>query len=344
MKTKLIKKTKTPLLTIAIPTYKRPKLLYLSLISALNQSNKISYEIIVIDNCNDEKINKKVDQIIKDLSHKGKIKFFRNHKNLGMFGNWNQCLINAKGEYITILNDDDLLDHNFVENVVKDINGSKMLIYDNELIGETKVEKQLGEKVRSFLKRFQLVQKEKIYLSDLIFRNPSNGSLGVVVKRNSAILIGGYKSEFYPCADYNFNLNYISKYGGFKIRKKLCKYRISVNESLNKECLVDFVIRDFQLRERIYLKSFKKRKFILSIAEKINFLQACSQCSRYIFLRKLCYLDFENLSLGKFNSHKSNLIKLLSFSKYVCLMIELLILINWKILFFLKKIEWSYLF
>jgi cellulose synthase/poly-beta-1,6-N-acetylglucosamine synthase-like glycosyltransferase len=41
---------KTPLITIAIPTYKRPDLLEEAINSALNQIDFIDYEVIVVDN------------------------------------------------------------------------------------------------------------------------------------------------------------------------------------------------------------------------------------------------------------------------------------------------------
>ena len=53
-----------PLLTIAIPTFNRPKLLKEALYSAVNQSRKTLYEIIIIDNSYQEEIIKNVDQLI----------------------------------------------------------------------------------------------------------------------------------------------------------------------------------------------------------------------------------------------------------------------------------------
>ena len=92
---------------------------------------KVTYEIIIIDNSYQEEIIKNVDQLIDSFSQYKHIRFFRNKTNIGMFDNWNQCLKKAKGKYITLLNDD-LLDYHFVENVIKDIKGERMLIYDYE--------------------------------------------------------------------------------------------------------------------------------------------------------------------------------------------------------------------
>lgn len=330
---KINNKSKQIPLTIAIPTYKRPKLLYLALYSAINQSNKDHYEIIVVDNCNEKNYVEKVDNLISKLSKIKNIRLIRNKKNIGMFGNWNRCIKEAKGTYVTILNDDDLLNYNFVENFIQDMNKEKMLIYDYSIINNNKSKKRLGDNFRTLTEKFYLKNKRNILLSNLIFRNPSNGSLGVIFKRKNAITIGCYDEKYYPSSDYYFNYKYIKNYGGIKINKKLCQYRISVNESLNKRCLKEFVKKDHELRKIIYLKFFQNKIFLIPILEYINFLQACSQSARYIFLRNINTIDFQDIYLGNLDKYKNKLISLLSRSKILCLTIEIIILLIWKILF-----------
>ena len=336
---KINNKSKELPLTIAIPTYKRPELLYHALCSAINQSHKDLYEIIVVDNCNKKNYTEKVDNLISKLSKIKNIRLIRNQKNLGMFGNWNKCIKEAKGNYVTILNDDDLLNSNFVENFIKDINEEKMIIYDYSIITNNKSKKRLGDKFRTFTEKFDYKNKRKILFSNLIFRNPSNGSLGVIFKRKNAISIDCYEEKYFPSADYYFNYKYIKKYGGIKSNKKLCKYRISVNESLNKKCLKDFVEKDYELRKIIYLEFFQNKNFLIPILEYINFFQACSQSARYIFLRNMNNLDFEDIYLGNLDKYKNKLISLISRSKILCLTIEVTILLIWKVLFFLFGIS-----
>lgn len=328
-----------PKLTIAIPTFNRPKFLKLALKSAINQSYKGFYEIIVLDNSYDEIIKNEVDDVINSFSLDKRIKLFRNKENIGMVPNWNKCFEKASGKYTTILNDDDLLDFYFVENVLNDIDGSKMVIYNHKTIFDEKRIKRLGSNIRYLMEIIKFKEKEKIKISNLIFRNPSNGSLGVVVKTKEAILIGGYKKSFYPSSDYHFNLNYISKNGGVKIWKKLCFYRFSVNESLNINCLRGFVEKDFLLRKLIFKKSFKSNLYLIYIANKLNSFQAISQCVRYIYLRKLSKSDFNGLELGSFKNNSSFLFSLISYSQYFSILVEIMISILWKILFSINKLH-----
>ena len=324
------------LLTIAIPTYKRPELLRSSLNSVVNQSYNGNYEIIILDNCIDINISREVDNIINSFSKYKKIHLYRNNSNIGMFPNWNKCLKKAKGKYISILNDDDLLDYEFVENVIRDIRDQKMLIYDYQILSEKKHENKIGGSFRDFLEKFNFVKKYEIKLSNIIYRNPSNGSLGVVFDRKNAILLGGYDKKNYPSSDYFFNYKYIQRFGGIHIKKKLAKYRLLVNESLKKESLINFVNLDYQLREEISLKYFYKNKSLYYLASRLNSLQACSQIARYIILRNCVESDFINLDIGVSKKIQTLIVNLILVSRYFCILTEIFILLTWKFIFFIK--------
>lgn len=112
--------------TIAIPTYKRIELLKEALESALKQEQVENYEIIIVDN-DDNFENKECLKLVESFnSHR--VKYYKNEKNIGMFGNWNRCIELANGKYITLLNDDDWLEKNFLYEVMK-IKQDKKAIY-----------------------------------------------------------------------------------------------------------------------------------------------------------------------------------------------------------------------
>ena len=326
------------LLTIAIPTYKRPDLLYCALKSAVNQSYSGTYEIVVVDNCIDKNFIDRVDNVINSFSDQKRINLYRNKSNVGMFGNWNECLKRSKGKYITILNDDDLLDYKFVENVLRDIKQSKMLIYNYQILSENKRPAKVGGYLRLFFEKFNLIGNFEISLSNILHRNPSNGSLGVVFNRKNGLLIGGYDKKYFPASDYYFNYKYIARYGGLYINKKLAKYRILVNESLKIENLKSFVLLDYQLRREICISHFKKNNYLFKFSNYLNSLQGCSQISRYILLRGCKNSQFDKLDLGINRKLRQKLTSFLTIHQYVCIFLEVLILLTWRILFHLKKI------
>ena len=55
----------------------------------------------------------------KEFSKEGRISYYKNKENLGMFGNWNRCLELARGEWVCILHSDDKIMPNYIEEMSK---------------------------------------------------------------------------------------------------------------------------------------------------------------------------------------------------------------------------------
>ncbi len=108
-----------PLVTIAIPTYNRANTyLKQSLESAVNQTYQ-NIEIIVSDNCSKDN----TETVVMGYNDP-RIRYFRHKVNIGANNNFNFCLEQAKGDYFLILQDDDLIDNDFVDTCMKDANYS----------------------------------------------------------------------------------------------------------------------------------------------------------------------------------------------------------------------------
>lgn len=101
-----------PLVSICIPTYNRADMVGKAIESALAQSYPY-IEVIVVDNASDDDIESVVASY-----HDPRLKFFRNDRNLGLFGNFNRCVELANGEYIHILHSDDAIDPNFTRTCI----------------------------------------------------------------------------------------------------------------------------------------------------------------------------------------------------------------------------------
>lgn len=101
-----------PLVSVIIPTYNRDKYLQDALISAINQTYN-NIEILVTDDCSPIS----PQELIESL-HDPRIIFERNPTNLGMFKNTINTFKRAKGRYVASLNDDDMLNPDFLEKLV----------------------------------------------------------------------------------------------------------------------------------------------------------------------------------------------------------------------------------
>jgi len=99
-----------PLVTIGIPTYNRANgFLKNAIESALSQTYG-NIEVIVSDNCSPDN----TPEVVKSIKD-NRIRYFRQKENIGPNNNFNFCVSQAKGEYFLLLQDDDLIDKDFVE-------------------------------------------------------------------------------------------------------------------------------------------------------------------------------------------------------------------------------------
>ena len=105
---------KSPLVSILIPTYNRPKGLKKALDTVLEQTYQ-NLEVIISDNCSSME---EVGMIIERAEKDERIKIYRQKTNLGAINNFNFLNNKFTGTYYMYLADDDCLAKNFVEECV----------------------------------------------------------------------------------------------------------------------------------------------------------------------------------------------------------------------------------
>jgi hypothetical protein len=102
-------RSSTPRITVCLPTYNRAGYLSQCLGSILAQTFS-DFEVVVSDNCSSDATS----EIIGALRDP-RVRYVRNPSNIGVFPNMNQCLEQARGEYICVVHDDDLYEPRFLE-------------------------------------------------------------------------------------------------------------------------------------------------------------------------------------------------------------------------------------
>lgn len=104
------------MITIAIPCYKSDKrFLNKAIESVLEQTSEHWYLILVDGNSQPDA---ELENKVKSLSHKN-VSYYYNNKDRTMAGNWNCALEQSKSELVCLLHDDDYLNKNYVEEVLK---------------------------------------------------------------------------------------------------------------------------------------------------------------------------------------------------------------------------------
>lgn len=114
-----------PLLTIAFPTYKRAHRIVDTINDTLQHKSK-DIEVIVCDNSEDYD-TKNILENIKDK----RFSYYRNGRNLGFCGNFKQCIMNANGNFVLIVSDEDRIHHsalNDILNIIEDNGGGNHII------------------------------------------------------------------------------------------------------------------------------------------------------------------------------------------------------------------------
>jgi hypothetical protein len=99
-----------PLVTIAIPTFNRAGSYLPGALQSARRQSYANLEILVSDNASSDTTT----ELVKSCGDP-RVRYHRHEENIGSARNTNYCIQAAKGEYTLLLNDDDLIDEDFVE-------------------------------------------------------------------------------------------------------------------------------------------------------------------------------------------------------------------------------------
>lgn len=297
-------------LSFIVPTYLRVETIGDTVNSILNLNNlsNIRYEIIVIDNSGDISDDNKTYQLLKNITCDC-LYYFVNEENLGMEGNWNRGVELAKGTYISFLHDDDLLDKDYLNNIIKCIDS----IQEIDKLGFIKVSHRIfysSKELPTLKKEKKLLLPSTLFEAVLTGAGPtSTPSCGIIFTKKAIRDIGGFDPQLYPVTDSAVGLYILDAgYLGFKTCSELGYYRIGVNESLNLSTIQSFVRMKVDVRKssykmvwygRIYERLFEPVQYSVSIDFWVEY--AREKCGQNISIEDLDYQhSYRKRIIGKF--------------------------------------------
>lgn len=206
-----------PKISIVIPLYKTPKNYFIELMNAIKEQTYSNWEICLADGS--EKKPEYIKDIINLCSDKIKYKFIGTNK--GISGNTNEALKMATGDFIALVDHDDLLPRFALYEIVKAINDEPKadFIYSDE---DKFIEKN-GIKIR------MLPHFKQDYALDTL-RSYNYICHFTVIKKELLDKIGNFKSEYDGSQDYDIILRATEKANKIlHIPKILYNWRINEN-------------------------------------------------------------------------------------------------------------------
>ena len=255
-----------PLVTIAIPTFKRIDTLQEAVESAAAQGTDLPYEILIVDNDPD---SAKWAELLESLSPQARrqVRYYVNSSNLGMFGNWNRCIELARGEWVTILNDDDLLRPQFLDMCFALIRRRPETdgIVCGKVVRDRRSERPAPPPARPadvadrlLWRVAELVRKlqfrpgfTKLEVRRLFFGNDIGNGAGFLFRKEAAVQLGGYDPGEWPVSDFFFYLRFAKSRNLYRIREDLAEVGIGDNESMARETLLGFITKVQEAREEL---------------------------------------------------------------------------------------------
>jgi glycosyltransferase involved in cell wall biosynthesis len=238
--------TSIPLLTIAIPTYKRADLLRHALDSAIKQENIDDYEILVVDN-NPERYDE-TEKLLKEYDNVPFLEYYKNSENLGMAGNWNKLYLLSRTKWVCMLHDDDMLYPDYLFCILKVIkqmpaDAAGFYAFYNNITNSSNIQ---PKRKNTRLKCYKL--KETYFLTGCIVAAP----LGMCLKREIVLRIGGFNSDYYPSLDFHFHVKLSHFYTIYRLEGyELATYRWLVNAGKQQETLSGWLIKDSAIKRMI---------------------------------------------------------------------------------------------
>lgn len=232
------------LISIVIPTFKRAAILKEAIDSALNQKGKICrYEVVVVDNePKSGQVESETCKLIQTYDDP-RLKYIQNDENLGMIGNWNKCLQVAKGQWVAMLHDDDLLDENYISRIefyLKKYPYAGCIIPNHRDIDQNGTllknkKNRRNSRLIVRLKKYSLIKPKDADDKILTFNYYGCPSCGMIARKKYALDIGGYDENLRFFPDWDFYLKMRHRHPVYKLNEILGSYRWAVNYSLTLE-------------------------------------------------------------------------------------------------------------
>jgi glycosyltransferase involved in cell wall biosynthesis len=177
-----------PLITFGIPAYNRPGLLAEALASIASQTRG-GFEVVVCDDGDSPETRR-----VAESFPGGLCSYVKNPVRQGAVANWNRCLRSGKGAWVMVLHEDDALYPWYLERVVPRLRDGLAAVCMKTATGA--VPPALDPPSGS--------PRARPYPPRCFMKGAMTPFPGVLIRRETALALGGFDERWGPLADYEF--------------------------------------------------------------------------------------------------------------------------------------------
>jgi glycosyltransferase involved in cell wall biosynthesis len=233
--------TRKPIVSVIVPTFQRDQFLVEAIESVLAQDWDQPFELVIVDNdpqsCRLERLLEQVPALAG-----ANYSYYVHRENMGWIGNFNRGMELARASWLTILNDDDLLDADFLRRSYADlasdatIDGlaSRKRFFNDGPGLEDRTIPPVRRAANSLLNWYRFGNRPtRRIIPSKFFWNPLLGNMvGFIFKKSIALDIGGFYQEDWP-SDCWFYVRFAALFDLRQGRDILVSVRVAENMSLN---------------------------------------------------------------------------------------------------------------
>ncbi|MCQ2516090.1 MAG: glycosyltransferase [Saccharofermentans sp.] len=210
----------SPVVSICLPIYNGARFLKIAIESVLNQTYS-NFELIICDDCSSDNSPEIVEKY-----NDSRIKFYKNEKNLGLVGNWNNSFSYATGKYIKLMMQDDYL---YPNAIAKQVELLELYPQASLCIGNTSVINENGDVVcnRNRFNKDGVIDGRMFAKKALRGRNLFCEPPNVMFRKETVNRVGEFDNSFTYAPDWDFCIS-ISSIGDVAYTNdKVMDFRIS---------------------------------------------------------------------------------------------------------------------
>jgi len=212
---------KKNLITILINTYNGEKTIQEAIKSVLAQTYK-NYEILIIDDASTDNTVKQ----IKKFKNK-KIRLYINNKNIGLGKSRILAQSKIRGEYVCILDQDDIWNTNKIKTQLK-------FFLNNKKIGLVATSYKLVDENNSTISLENKYYHMKNFQNYLSYKNIFGHST-IMYKKICAKSVGWYSNKLIYAQDYDLTVKILAKYQFIFLKNCFVKIRVSSKSMTNSD-------------------------------------------------------------------------------------------------------------